>query len=82
MCWTLNHQNIIEIAQTHISLSVPPVVAKRGAVVRPPHGRRSRRAQVYRIRGALLRRCPKGSYKASYAAEVVAAFLDGLVLTP
>jgi hypothetical protein len=22
MCWTLNHQNIIEIAQGHISLSV------------------------------------------------------------
>jgi hypothetical protein len=24
MCWTLNHQNIIEIAQRHISLSVSP----------------------------------------------------------
>jgi hypothetical protein len=23
MCWALNHQNIIEIAQGHISLSVP-----------------------------------------------------------
>jgi hypothetical protein len=22
MCWTLNHQNIIEMAQGHISLSV------------------------------------------------------------
>jgi hypothetical protein len=24
MCWALNHQNIIEIAQRHISLSVSP----------------------------------------------------------
>jgi hypothetical protein len=24
MCWTLNHQNIIEIAQGHISLSISP----------------------------------------------------------
>jgi hypothetical protein len=24
MCWTLNHQNIIEMAQGHISLSIPP----------------------------------------------------------
>jgi hypothetical protein len=24
MCWTLNHQNIIEIAQRHISLSISP----------------------------------------------------------
>jgi hypothetical protein len=24
MCWTLNHQNIIEIAQRHISLSIFP----------------------------------------------------------
>jgi hypothetical protein len=24
MCWTLNHQNIIEMAQRHISLSVSP----------------------------------------------------------
>jgi hypothetical protein len=23
-CWALNHQNIIEIAQGHISLSIPP----------------------------------------------------------
>jgi hypothetical protein len=33
---------------------VPPATAKQGAVVRPPHGRRSRCAQVCRIRGALL----------------------------
>jgi hypothetical protein len=24
MCWALNHQNIIEIAQEHISLSISP----------------------------------------------------------
>jgi hypothetical protein len=24
MCWALNHQNIIEIAQGHISLSISP----------------------------------------------------------
>jgi hypothetical protein len=24
MCWTLNHQNIIEIAEGHISLSISP----------------------------------------------------------
>jgi hypothetical protein len=24
MCWTLNHQNIIEIPQGHISLSISP----------------------------------------------------------
>jgi hypothetical protein len=27
MCWTLNHQNIIEMAQGHISLSLEPVVS-------------------------------------------------------
>jgi hypothetical protein len=63
-------------------LPVPPATAKRGVVVRPSHGRRSRRAQVCRIRGALLQRRPRGLYKVSYAAEVTAAFLDGLVLTP
>jgi hypothetical protein len=31
MCWTLNHQNIIEIAQRHISLSV------RGDITAPAH---------------------------------------------
>jgi hypothetical protein len=25
MCWTLNHQNIIEMAQGHISLSLGPL---------------------------------------------------------
>jgi hypothetical protein len=29
MCWALNHQNIIEMAQGHISLSLPSEVAKR-----------------------------------------------------
>jgi hypothetical protein len=64
------------------TIPVPPAAAKRGAAVRPPHLRQSRRAQVCCIRGALLRRRPKGSYKALYAAEVAVAFLDGLVLTP
>jgi hypothetical protein len=26
MCWALNHQNILEIAQGHISLSVTPLI--------------------------------------------------------
>jgi hypothetical protein len=26
MCWALNHQNIIEIAQGHISLSISPLL--------------------------------------------------------
>jgi hypothetical protein len=25
MCWTLNHQNILEMAQEHISLSIMPL---------------------------------------------------------
>jgi hypothetical protein len=68
-------------------LTLPPV-ADRGVAVRPPHGRRSRRAQVRHIRGvprAVSRTVPTpsgGSYKTLYAMEVAAAFLDGLVLTP
>jgi hypothetical protein len=71
---------------------VPPLMlspaADRGVAVRPPHGRWSRRAQVRHIRGiprAAGRTVPTpsgGSYKTSYAVEVAAAFLDGLVLTP
>jgi hypothetical protein len=71
---------------------VPPptlsLASDRGVVVRPPHGRRSRCAQVRHIRGAPRaagRTVPTpsgGSYKTSYAVEVAAAFLDGLVLTP
>jgi hypothetical protein len=55
----------------------------RGVVVRPPYGRRSRRAQVRHIHGfscAVGR--TGGSYKTSYAAGAASAFLDGLVLTP
>jgi hypothetical protein len=68
-------------------LTLPPAT-KRGMAVRPPHGRRSRRAQVRHIRGvpcAADRTAltpPGGSYKMSYAMEVATAFLDGLVLTP
>jgi hypothetical protein len=67
---------------------VPPPPAKRGTTVRPPHGRRSRRAQVYHIHGvpcATGRTAltpPRGSYKTPCAVEVAAAFLDGPVLTP
>jgi hypothetical protein len=51
--------------------------------VRPPHGRRLRRAQVGHIHGfSRAAGRPGGLYKASYAAGAAAAFLDGLVLTP
>jgi hypothetical protein len=55
----------------------------RGIVVHPPHGRRSRRAQVGHIHG-FSRAAGRtgGSYKMSYAAGAASAFLDGLVLTP
>jgi hypothetical protein len=65
-----------------------PPAAKWGMAVRPPHGRRSRRAQVRHIRGVPCtagRTAPTpsgGSYKTSYVVEVAVAFLDGLVLTP
>jgi hypothetical protein len=55
----------------------------RGVAVRPPHERRSRRAQVRHIHGfsrAVGR--TGGSYKTSYAAGAATVFLDGLVLTP
>jgi hypothetical protein len=73
------------------ALVPPPTlspVADRGVAVRPPHGRWSRRAQVRHIRGiphAVGRIVPTpsgGSYKTSYAVEVAAEFLDGIVLTP
>jgi hypothetical protein len=64
------------------------LLLSRGVVVRPPHGRRSRRARVHHIHG-LSRAAgrtastpPGGSYKTSYVVGVAAAFLDSLVLTP
>jgi hypothetical protein len=71
---------------------VPPSTlspaADRGMVVHPPQGRRLRRAQVRHVRG-IPRAADRtvltpsgGSHKTSYAVEVAAAFLDGLVLTP
>jgi hypothetical protein len=55
----------------------------RGVAVRPPHGRRSRRAQVRHIHGfSRAADRTEGSYKTSYAAGAAAALLDGLVLTP
>jgi hypothetical protein len=54
-----------------------------GVVVRPPHGRRSRRAQVCHIHSfSCIGGRTKGTYKTSYAAGAAFAFLDGLVLTP
>jgi hypothetical protein len=32
MCWALNHQNILEMAQGHISLSITPEEAKAGSI--------------------------------------------------
>jgi hypothetical protein len=51
--------------------------------VRPPHGRRSRRGRIGHTHG-FSRAADRtgGSYKTSYSAGAVAAFLDGLVLTP
>jgi hypothetical protein len=54
-----------------------------GVAVRSPHGRRSRRAQVCHIHGfSRAVGLTGGSSKTPCAAGVVAAFLDGLVLTP
>jgi hypothetical protein len=50
---------------------------------RPPHERRSRRAQVRHIHGfSRAGGRTGGAYKTSYAARAAAVFLDGLVLTP
>jgi hypothetical protein len=74
-----------------MALVSPPTLspaADRGMAVRPPHGRRSRRAQVRhihdvpRVVGRTIPTLSRGSYKTSYAVEVAAMFLDGLVLTP
>jgi hypothetical protein len=67
--------------------TLPPAV-KWGMAIRPPHGRRSHRAQVRRIRSVpcaashAVPMPPGGLYKTLYAVEVAATFLDGLVLTP
>jgi hypothetical protein len=54
-----------------------------GVAVHPPHGRRSRRAQVCHIHSfSHATGRTGGSYKASCAAGAATAFLDGLVLTP
>jgi hypothetical protein len=55
----------------------------RGVAVRPPHGRRSRRARVGHPHGfSRVVGRTGGSYKMSYAVGAAVAFLDGLVLTP
>jgi hypothetical protein len=55
----------------------------RGVAVRPPHGRRSRRARVGHTHGFSHVVGRTGwSYKTSYAVRAAATFLDGLVLTP
>jgi hypothetical protein len=53
-----------------------------GVAVRPPHGRRSRRAQVATSTASPARR-PHwwGSYKTLYATGAATVLLDGLVLT-
>jgi hypothetical protein len=54
-----------------------------GVAARPPHGRRSCRAQVRHIHGfSRAGGRTGGRYKTSYAAGAASAFLDGLVLTP
>jgi hypothetical protein len=53
-------------------LPTPPLAAKRSVATRPPHGRRSRRAQVRRTRSAPY--ATRGSYKTSYAMEVATMF--------
>jgi hypothetical protein len=69
------------------SPTLPPAT-KRGVAVRPPRGRWSHRAQVRRIcsvpcvAGHAASTPPGGLYKTSYAVEVAAMFLDGLVVTP
>jgi hypothetical protein len=55
----------------------------RGTAVRPPHVRRSRRAQVGHTHGfSHVAGRIGGSYKMSYAVGAAMTFLDGLVLTP
>jgi len=55
----------------------------RSVAARPPHGRRSRRAWVGHIHDFSRATSRTGrSYNTSYVVQVVAAFLDGLVLTP
>jgi hypothetical protein len=55
----------------------------RGVAVRPPHGRRSRRARVHHIHG-FSRATGRtwGSYKTSCVAGAATSFLNGLVITP
>jgi hypothetical protein len=54
-----------------------------GVAVRPPHGRRSRRAQVGQVHGpSRAAGYTWGSYKTSYSTGAVSVFLDSLVLAP
>jgi hypothetical protein len=55
----------------------------QGVVVRPPHGRWSRRAQAGHVHGpSRAAGCIGGSHNMSYAARAVFVFLDSLVLAP
>jgi hypothetical protein len=59
-----------------------PPAAWVGVAVRPPHGRRSRRARVYHTHDfSRAAGRTRGPYKASYAVGAATVFLDGLVLT-
>jgi hypothetical protein len=54
-----------------------------GVAVRPPHMRRSHRAQVGHTHGfPRVAGRPGGPYKTSYTVGAATTFLDGLVLTP
>jgi hypothetical protein len=55
----------------------------RAVAVRPPHGRRSRRAQAGHVHGpSRAAGRTRGSHNTSYAASAVFVFLDSLVLAP
>jgi hypothetical protein len=59
------------------------LLPRRGVVVRPPHGRRSRRAQAGHVHGpSRAAGRTGGSHNTSYAARAVFVFLDSLVLAP
>jgi hypothetical protein len=53
MCWTLNHQNIIEMAQGHISLSIWPPQRGTTSNYRATSGSHARRSHKISQRGSL-----------------------------
>jgi hypothetical protein len=78
----LQHSGEKGVLQLYGGGELPPA-ASRGVAVRPPHGRRSRRAQAGHVHGpsrAVGR--TGGSHNTSYAARAVFVFWDSLVLAP